>query len=370
MSETTGISLDWLFQILFLLFWMVIIFKGQWLQYIQIKSKIEQWLSYLKAVRDKAKEETYKAFKKAGAKEEGLTETLERLLSNRMIEPTSTDPYGIVEKIGFVLDVREYKYQKELKALLPKATETERKNLENLLEAAFVIDILYKVMRHFFITAEKTKNFLIMLQVSMILPEVLGMVRAMASAFESFKNGQPIGDGFGPMVIANMMRGLQVKKLGKEMVYAEGDLEGRKLYFLKAEGPGGSVGDLDYAVAKILKLDKKIKMILTIDATLKMAGEQTGQIEEGTGVAIGGWGVEKFHLEELAAQKGIRIYCILVKESYVEAISAIKKQITDSIEKVIDRTKAYVLEEVKKGNSVLIIGVGNTIGIGQEWTSI
>jgi hypothetical protein len=42
-----------------------------------------------------------------------------------------------------------------------------------------------------------------------------------------------------------------------------------------------------------------------------------------------------------------------------------RKEIADSVDKVIERVKNVILERSKEGDKVIIVGVGNTIGIGQ-----
>jgi len=319
----------------------------------------------LKVLRDVAKERTIVNFKKAGAKEEGLAKKLDMLIGHRLIEPTSMDPYGVIEKLEHIIDVRDYKFKKEMKKLLPKLTEAERRNLENMLECTYSLEFIYKFVRHYFLIAEKSKNFYLMLQLSMILPQLFGFAKGIASAFEAFHLGQPIGDGIGPMILYKMMQGKKAKKIVKDTVCVERKIKGRKVYLIKAEGPGGSVGETDKAVQKILELDPQVKAILTIDAGLKMEGEPTGRVEEGAGVAIGGYGIEKYKIEKIASKKKISVFCILVKQAYKEAIGPIGKSIVDSIDKVIEIANGYILEEAQKGESIIVVGIGNTIGVGQ-----
>jgi hypothetical protein len=42
-----------------------------------------------------------------------------------------------------------------------------------------------------------------------------------------------------------------------------------------------------------------------------------------------------------------------------------RKEIADSADKVIERVKGVILERTKEGDKIVIVGVGNTIGIGQ-----
>ena len=42
-----------------------------------------------------------------------------------------------------------------------------------------------------------------------------------------------------------------------------------------------------------------------------------------------------------------------------------RKEIADSVDKVLERVKTVTLERTKEGDKIIIVGVGNTIGIGQ-----
>ena len=56
---------------------------------------------------------------------------------------------------------------------------------------------------------------------------------------------------------------------------------------------------------------------------------------------------------------------MIVKEDIGDAVSPMRKEISDSVDKVIERLKSVVLERTKEGDKVIIVGVGNTIGVGQ-----
>ena len=86
---------------------------------------------------------------------------------------------------------------------------------------------------------------------------------------------------------------------------------------------------------------------------------------EATGVAIGGTGVERYKVEEVATKYKIPFNAILIKESIGDVISTMRKEISDSVEEVIGRIKRIVRESTKEGDNIVIAGVGNTIGIAQ-----
>ena len=73
----------------------------------------------------------------------------------------------------------------------------------------------------------------------------------------------------------------------------------------------------------------------------------------------------EFKIEESIAQYHIPINAVIVKEDIGDAVSPMRKEISDSVDKVIERLKSVVLERTKEGDKVIIVGVGNTIGVGQ-----
>ncbi|NIM45448.1 MAG: DUF1512 domain-containing protein, partial [Nitrososphaeria archaeon] len=85
----------------------------------------------------------------------------------------------------------------------------------------------------------------------------------------------------------------------------------------------------------------------------------------GTGVAIGGPGVEKYKVEEIATKYKVPINAILIKEGIGDVVSTMRKEITNSVEEVTGRIRRIILETTKEGDHVIIAGVGNTMGIAQ-----
>ncbi len=239
-------------------------------------------------------------------------------------------------------------------------------NLENLVEASLVLNTIYRIVRHFYLLGKKTSSFYLVLQLQMLLPLIMQEAEALVGATEAFAKGQPIGDGVGPLIASSFMVGHRKMKAARDMVYTESSLDGRKLITLKATGPGGTVGKPGDAIRNLVKKKKgKISMIVMIDAALKFEGEKTGGVSEGIGAAIGGIGTERFKIEEEAKRCKIPLYAIVIKESIQEAITPMKKEITEAVDDVTTRVKKLVNKRAKKGDYVIIAGIGNTIGIAQ-----
>jgi hypothetical protein len=131
---------------------------------------------------------------------------------------------------------------------------------------------------------------------------------------------------------------------------------------VKAKGSGGSVGRPGEAVEKLLAEDRNISQILTVDTALKLEGEETGSIAEGVGAAIGGPGVERFKIEQLAADRTINLRAFVAKMSEKEAISEMAKAVRDQVEPMAERIR-NILRSLPDGASVIVAGIGNTLGV-------
>jgi hypothetical protein len=351
-------SLSWVFQIIFYLLFVVFIFYGQRLQMYIMVREIEGSLLRLKFIRDEGRKIALKTIKEIGKPEEDPAKRVDQFLEYVTISPQSMDPAGIVWKLEHILDVRDDRFKDEVKLMAPAADETNINNLENTLEAAAALNIIYKVIRHFYILGKKTLNLYIIMQVQMILPLIMREAEAYANALKAFSNGQPIGDGVGALVAAKLMYKRRKRKLEKDCVVAKTSVEGRTVHVIKAEGPGGNMG-------KPGENNGKISTIIMIDAALKLEGEKPGEVAEGVGAAIGGPGTEQYKIEESILKYKIPINAVVIKQDIGDAVSPMRKEIFEAAEVALDRVRRVIKEKTKEGDTVIVAGIGNTIGVGQ-----
>jgi len=361
-DSTTGTMISTLMYLTFIAF----IFFGQKIQLYTMLWSVGGTLKKLDFLRTEVKKLTLETIKEIGKPKEDPTPKLNSLLEHFLISPVNLDPAGIVAKFDHLLDVREDKFKNDVKMIAPAANKVQINNLENLVESSLALNTIYRIVRHFYLLSKKTSSFYLILQLQMILPLVMQEAEALQGASQAFAQGQPIGDGIGALVASKFMLNKKKRKVKKDVVVSETKIDGRKATVLKAEGPGGNVGKPGDAVKQIIKEKKgKVKLIIMIDAALKFEGENSGEISEGIGAAIGGVGTEKFKIEEVASKYKIPLYAVIIKESIQDAISPMKKEINEATDKAIERIKALIKENTKKGDTIIIAGIGNTIGIGQ-----
>jgi hypothetical protein len=327
-------------------------------------------IGQLDKMRRNGRDETYKKLKENARDENKLGEVFERVLGSFVIFPESMDPTGIVKKMEHIMDIRENRFLNDVKKMLgnPDINETILKTLSNMVEATMALEMLYKIALHYYLLAKKTGNFYIAVQLQMQAPLIFSFAKAYLQAVYAFKEGAPVGDSIGPLTVAKFVENKKIVKQLKEYtkdtdVYEVKHMN-RRIFVVKAKGPGGNVGKPGEAIKKLLeKRSKKVKMVVMIDAALKLEGEKTGSIAEGVGAAIGGIGVEKFKIEEEVTKFNIPLYAIIIKMSLAEAISIMKKEIAETYEDVIKRVERVISDETDKGDTIILAGIGNSVGV-------
>lgn len=349
-------------------FFIIFIFYGQRIQMYVMIREVENSLHKLKVIKEEGRKTAIEAIKEIGKPTLDPSTRVDRYLEYFTIGPQSMDPAGIVNKLDHILDLRDERLKEEVKLMAPEAAgdKVQVYNLENTLEAAMALNFIYKVVRHYYIQGKKTLSLYVIMQLQMILPMVMKEAEAYASALKAFAYGQPIGDGVGPLVASKLMHGYEVRQVPTDCVVSTVPFEGRTALVLKAEGPGGNVGKPGEAIETVIEEQQgKLGMVIMIDAGLKLEGELVGEVSEGIGAAIGGPGVDAYKIEEKVTKYKLPLYAVIVKEDVGDAVSPMRKEIHDAADKVIERVRDVVKERTKEGDTVLIIGVGNSIGVGQ-----
>jgi hypothetical protein len=354
-------------QLLFTVLFIALFFGfGQKLQMRQFLWDIDKGLRKLDMFRNSAKDLTLKTVKEIGKPSTDPGPQINVLMEQFLISPVDMDPAGIVGKIDHLLDVRDEKFKEDVRRIAPGADSSQVMNLENLVEASWALNTIYRIIRHFYLMGKKTNSIFIIIQLQALLPLIIQEAEAYLGAAKAFAEGQPIGDGIGPLVASRLMKDKEKRKVEKDVVVAETMMEDRRVIALKAEGPGGNVGKPGDAIKTIIEENVgKVSMVVMVDAAVKFEGETSGEVSEGIGAAIGGIGTERYKIEQEATVHKIPVYAVIVKESLQEAITPMKKEIMEAGEKVIERIKSLILERSKPGDTIIVAGIGNTIGIGQ-----
>ncbi len=353
---------------LMMLIWILpiilFIFYGQRIQLYVTSGEIKKAIKKLDSFKEESKNELIDYAKKNLNPKDGSTKKIDRFLDYFTIMPVDMDPNGIVEKVKHTVRSREDYTREHVKSLFPGINDLELAKAQTLLEIASSLQIIYKIVNHMYLTAKKQNNYPLILPLQMLLPFILEQAEAMKDAISAFKAGQPVGDGIGPMIVGKMMLNSEKETVAFQTVLAKTEFEDRKLFLLKAEGPGSTVGRPADALEAIVS-DNKLDAIIMIDAALKMEGEDSASVAQGFGAAIGGIGTDRFQIEAVATNNKIPVFSIVIKQSVKEAVTLMTKEIADQAEDVRSQVYEMIQDNTKEGQSVLIIGVGNTAGVPQ-----
>jgi len=360
MSDETDplMMLVWIFPII------IFVFYGQQIQLLVTSGEIKKAIKKLDKFRFDSKKELINYVNKNLDPASDPTKKIEQFLDYFTIMPVEMDPNGIVDKVRHTVRSREDYTRNHIQSLFPNIDEIKLSRVQTLLEITSSLQMIHKIVNHMFLTAKKQKNYPLILPLQMMLPFIMEHAKAMNASIPAFKKGQPLGDGIGPMVVGKMMLNEEKEIISFQTVLAKTNYEKRKLFLVKAEGPASTVGRPEDALEKIVG-SNKIDAIIMIDAALKMEGEDSASVARGFGAAIGGIGTEKFQIEHIATQNKIPVFSIIVKQSVKEAITLMTKEIADQADNVRSQVHEMILENTVEGQSLVIIGVGNTAGVPQ-----
>ena len=343
---------------------ILFVFYGQRIQLIITSRDIKKDMAKLEQFRNDSRNELIDYVKQKLSPNGDPTQKLDRFFDYFTIMPVDIDPNGIIPKIHHLVRSRDDTTRKQVKSMFSEINTLEVTKVQNLLEIVTTLQLLHKVVRHLFLTAKKQNNYPLILPLQMLLPFIMEQAEALKDAIPAFKKGQPIGDGIGPLVVGGMMLDTKKQNAEFETVYSESEFDGRKLILLKAEGPYATVGRPGEATESIVE-KLKPDVIIMIDAALKLEGEDSGSVAQGFGAAIGGIGTDRFKIEAIAVKYDIPIFAIVVRQSVKEAITLMTKEISEQAENVKSQVYEMITDNSNPNQTVLVIGVGNTLGVAQ-----
>ncbi|MEM7818663.1 MAG: DUF1512 family protein [Candidatus Aenigmatarchaeota archaeon] len=332
------------------------------LNYFQIVWRMEEIARAIDSYLAKAEEIIMKKITKKPSKE--LKESIRHFLEFFTIEPVKLDPYGIISKFEHISNLAEERLNYFVNQIASQSDAETKANLVMGLSGAMSLNLLSKVVKHYLGLIKKTKNIQLGLFFQFTMPLIERVSKALLYGTEALTNGWPIGDAIGNLIGASLVENGRLIKIEKDTLLAKRRIKGKDVYIIRAKGPGGRLGKLGKAVEKVTKREK-IAKIITIDAALKLEGEETGSVAEGIGVAIGGIGVDKAYIENIAVKKRIPITTIVIKMSEEEAIQPMKKEILAAKEKVLKLVEEEIARTNEKGK-IIVVGVGNSCGIGNN----
>ncbi|MBI4021242.1 MAG: DUF1512 family protein [Candidatus Aenigmarchaeota archaeon] len=355
------------FSFLVSLFFLVVFFLFYpRIMLMQIMWKLEKTVQDLERLDEEGKKVVLGEISKKPDKK--TTDAVNRFFEFFMITPVDLDPYGVVRKVEHLVNGQRHRFRSFVRQVAPDLPEEKQANIEMGLAGGISLHEISKIVKHYVEVVKKTKSFQIAMILQMQLPLIERMSKSLFKGTKALARGHPIGDAAGPYMVARMIGKAKVRDVGDDIILARKDLDGKELFLLKSKGPGGRLGRPGYVIDKLAR-QYRFSKIVSIDAAAKLEGERTGSVAEGVGVAMGGIGVERSYIEGVAVKNDIPLDSIIVKMSGEEAIEPLRKVITDAYPLVMESLERS-LAEVKRGERVLVIGVGNTSGIGNDGRGI
>lgn len=298
--------------------------------------------------------------------DQSTREKFDSLKDFKFSEPTGIDPSGLVGKMENVLDASEDKFKRFIRTNAETENEDEIADLNMAFKGVMGTHQIYKVMRHFRQLVSKTGNFQLIGLVQMMMPIYRELAESQKEATRAFVDQAPIGDSIGPLVAAKLVESDEVEEISEDIVYSEEEIDGDNVHVLKSNGPGARLGKYGDALETLAE-ENDLEAIITVDAGAKFEGEETGSISEGVGVMMGGPGVEKTKIEDVAVDRDIPLEGVVIKQSPPEASKPMKKEIYEAYKSGVQKAKELASEF---DGEVAVVGVGNTSGVGNTRSEV
>lgn len=323
--------------------------------------QLESGVNEMEDMSNKAEEIVLKKINKNPDKK--LKKKVKGFMEFFAIPPIDMDPYGIVKKFDHIINLEKDRFNYFVSQVAPNTGKEDQANIVMGLSASMSLYQITKIMRHYIELIKKTKSYNLALILQMQLPLIQRIAKALFSGTEALASGWVIGDGIGPYIVSSLMED-NIEETDEETVVSRKKQNGKDIVIIKAKGPGGRTGNPGRVLESLSKKEK-IAKIITIDAAAKLEGEKTGSIAEGIGVAMGGIGVERYQIEDVAVKNKIPLDSIIVKMSQEEATMAMKKPVLEAVPQVLDILKETI-DRTKDKGTIVVIGVGNTSGVGNS----
>lgn len=350
--------------ILSFLIWPVLIVFGPRLYIWYADKRMVKVLEQLEIYRDDV--EQLFLGKLTSSKNKELEAKFNTIKDFKFSAPTGIDPAGMVKKLEHVLDTSEHKFDRFIERYADSEDEEDLADLNMAFKGVMGVNQIYKVMEHFRILIKKTGMFQLVSMTQLMMPIYQELAEAQKEATRAFVDRAPIGDTIGPLVAAKLIESEEeVEEMAKNIIVSEEEIEGNKAFVVKSKGPGARLGKYGDALEELAE-ENELEAIVTVDAGAKFEGEDTGSITEGVGVMMGGPGVEKSKIEEVATEHDVPLEGIIIKQSPAEASKPMKNPIYEAYRPAVEKVEEIVSEF---DGEVAVVGVGNTCGVGNDKAS-
>ncbi len=305
---------------------------------------------------------------------------IEKMIEFFVVAPTKLDP-PIFSKLQFLVYQKDKRYKQLIQDFLPDVNGEKLQTISTLIQTTSALNDLFKDINHNLILGKKIKSSFHIQKTASKIQKNMIKAQSFRTALDTFRGYIPIGDSIGPLAIKYFVEEISktpreimgnYKEWEYEFISYETDYKNRNCMCLRAKGPASNVGNpgivLEHIFEEFKKQNRKINLIITIDAHQKLEGENVGRVNQGIGISVGGEGqyfIDKYQIETLALTHDpkIPIESITIKESFEDAVSPINEKIEKAIPDIIRILKKIIRSQTSEGANIIIFGIGNALGV-------
>ncbi|MHA1521837.1 MAG: DUF1512 family protein [Promethearchaeota archaeon] len=312
--------------------------------------------------------------------EQEIKEFISEMLEFFVIAPSEIDS-NIYQKTKSLLSQRKKRYFELLRTFLQKIREPELLQIVALLLTTTEIDLILKNVQHNLTIGKKTNGYWFILQTASDISKNMLKAQTYRIALDTLTLNKPIGDSIGPLAVKEFVSRVNPEfdfesenflVIDNQFYCQKIEFEERILYCLRAKGPEIRTGNpgkvISYVLESIIPKKSLVKMIITIDAYSKLEIEKSGTIAQGLGVVVGSektQNLDKYEIETIAINQEpkIKLEAIICREALEEAMLPMSDEIKNSIPRIIRILKQMIRSQTKSKEIIIIMGIGNSIGI-------
>src|SRR5574341_404587 len=125
---------------------VIFMFYGQRIQLQITSSEISKSLEKLKTYKEETKKELVDYIKTTLKPSADPSQKIDRFFEHFTIMPVDMDPNGIVQKVRHITRSREDYIRLQVKMLSPDISGLEASKIENILEVATTLHLIYKIV--------------------------------------------------------------------------------------------------------------------------------------------------------------------------------------------------------------------------------
>jgi hypothetical protein len=171
--QTLPIDSNTIISLLWVVSFIGFFFYGSRLQTYNALREIGTGLNKLKVMKDKSRKEAIDYLVNVGKAPSDPAQRVDQFLDYVTIMPVDIDPAGLVGKIDHVVTTNNDRVRAEVGALLSQNNPVTVSISENLLEVATSLNLIHKIVRHFYLLGKKTNSYFTLIQLQMLMPMII-----------------------------------------------------------------------------------------------------------------------------------------------------------------------------------------------------